>query len=473
MSRLPMKPVMASTFLRDSSASFARNKSFISANRFNELRDASPVGSRSRSPSTKRKSDNSYANVAKKSFPNVRGPQAAKVIVTKTVPCFISAESVELLEVNSAKVASICEKLHDSILAIPEENPVCPILRHFCEIFHIQNENSKIVTEALRKAVAVADNSTESDTMVSESDVESEAEPPSQMRSLGTIPKSRNRLFPPNNPDQPRDWAPARDSRSAVPRSRAASGSNDHSPSPSVTPSLQRFRDLVNNAEKSTAVFNLDMGRVPLINKATMGIKATAALTAMAAIAEKRPANNPSADTVAAIDDALSVAEKISFFGNSTKSASNGKSNSGSFCSIPVCYTFPDKETRSRVEHVFRSTCKASCATPYPLALRECMKVALEAGRKSRPDDFCSVSLDLAKLSLRIAWRVKNSSRWIRLDNPIPIPENVIEFPTKIPEGGVILSNLPPAFVREVSSPVPNSNRLSPPHPPPVAPPLP
>ena len=38
------------------------------------------------------------------------------------------------------------------------------------------------------------------------------------------------------------------------------------------------------------------MGRVPLINKATMGVKATAALTAMAAAAEKQPANNPSQD---------------------------------------------------------------------------------------------------------------------------------------------------------------------------------
>ena len=46
----------------------------------------------------------------------------------------ISAEDLETIEVNSAKVASICEKLHLAILAIPEENPICPILRDFCEI---------------------------------------------------------------------------------------------------------------------------------------------------------------------------------------------------------------------------------------------------------------------------------------------------------------------------------------------------
>ena len=63
-----LKPVMGSTFLRDSSASFARNNQFLSANRYNEICDQSPADSHSCSPSVKRKSnhDLSYANAAKK-----------------------------------------------------------------------------------------------------------------------------------------------------------------------------------------------------------------------------------------------------------------------------------------------------------------------------------------------------------------------------------------------------------------------
>ena len=157
-----LKPVMASTFLRDSSAIFARNNQFLSASRFNEIRDQSPADSRSRSPSVKRKSNNdrSYANAAKKkkrdNNGNLRSQRAAKIIVTRTVPCFVSAESVEQLEVNTGKVVSICEKLHDAILAIPEENPVCPILRQFGEFSRIQNKNTKIVAEAFRKAITDA-----------------------------------------------------------------------------------------------------------------------------------------------------------------------------------------------------------------------------------------------------------------------------------------------------------------------------
>ena len=62
---------------------------------------------------------------------------------------------------------------------------------------------------------------------------------------------------------------------------------------PAPTPAAQRFRDLVSEAGKSSLIFNLDMGRVPLINKETMSIKATSALTAMAATLENRPASKP------------------------------------------------------------------------------------------------------------------------------------------------------------------------------------
>ena len=308
-------------------------------------------------------------------------------------------------------------------------------------------DNTKIVTDAFRKAIAdIAQPAvSESENLVTDSEMDSDSEQPflSQMISLGTLPKARNSLFPSSQSNSNRNWAPARSSRPTQKTNRVSNPSA--SPNPPQDPKIQRFRDLVNNAEKSTAVFNLDMGRVPLINKATMGIKATAALTAMAAAVEKRPANNPSADTVAAIDDALSVAEKISFFGNTTKSAKKGKADGGAFCTIPVCYTFPDKKTRSRVEHVLRTTCKASCATPYPLAVRECIKLAIEDGRKFRPEDFCSAVLDLPRMCLRLSWRAKDTSTWTRYKRLIPIPESVIESPSVIPQGGIQLANLPTA----------------------------
>ena len=372
-----MKPIMPSAILRDSSASFARNNPAISDNRYSVLRNN--PDSRARSPSVKRKAmDNAYANAAKKSLVSRKLDTGKTSIVVTPPPQLpvISAENIEIFEINSAKIASICEKLHKSILAIPEENRVCPILRDLCAIVHTQSENSKIVIDALHKAVMPVTLDTQVAASVSgtsDSEMDGESDSSSQMVSLGRLPRARNSLLPSDARGRaPRAWGPASGPHPA-PRT-------DSSPPPAVTPELQRFRDLVSNAERSTLIFNLDMGRVPIINKNTMCMKATSAITAMAAIAEDRPANNPSRDTFDAIDNALSVADNVSFFGNSTKSVKGKGADSGSFCTIPVCYSFPDKDTRIKAEQVLRSRCKVSCSTPYPQALRACIKQVLESG---------------------------------------------------------------------------------------------
>ena len=268
-----MRPIIPSTILKGSSANFARNNPPTQNNRYSALRDLSPSDARSRSPSVKRKAiDNTYANAAKKSLTvSNSAPGFVGIRVSPPTPvAAISAENLEIIEVNSAKVASICEKLHESILAIPEENPVCPILRDFCSLFHIQSENTKIIVEALRKVVIPVNSVSEHDTAgaytahgVSDSEMESDSEPYSQMVSLGALPKARNSLLPSQQRGrQPRGWAPANDTVHAT--------RTDTSPSPPLDPGVQKFRDLVQNAEKSTVIFNLDMDRVPVINRNTM-----------------------------------------------------------------------------------------------------------------------------------------------------------------------------------------------------------
>ena len=199
-----MKPIMPSTLLRDSSANFARNNLFLSANRYSAIRDLSPAESRSRSPSVKRKAnDNSYANAAKKSA-NPSNSYSIRNVPSKPPPpprVLITQDNLEKLDLNTAKIASICEKLHDSILAIPEENPVCPILRDFCAIMHIQIENSKIMSDAFRSALNEPNVSSDSQaaTMaagLSESEMESDTEQLSQMVSLGRVPRARGPLLP-------------------------------------------------------------------------------------------------------------------------------------------------------------------------------------------------------------------------------------------------------------------------------------
>ena len=203
------------------------------------------------------------------------------------------------------------------------------------------------------------------------------------------------------------------------------------------------------------------MGRVPLINQTTIGVKATTALTSMAAVAEGRPPSNPSNESVALIDDVLSVAESISFFGAGTKSVTNKGSLSGSFCFVPVCYTFKDKETRFRDEQALRSRCKVSCATPYPPAVRDCVKAAIAAGKVVRPDDFVRVQIDLPKLGMKLAWKPRGSAAWIPYETVIPFPTEVIANPTKSVIGNLILENLPSSSDNDTLNNTSGSSLLS------------
>jgi hypothetical protein len=129
-------------------------------------------------------------------------------------------------------------------------------------------------------------------------------------------------------------------------------------------PEVKKFKDAVRDAEKSTLIFNLDMGKIPLVNRDTMSTRATMALTQRAAKVENSRTSVPSADSMAAIDDALSVVTGMKCYGRATKSYQKANDPlSGSFCTVPVRYDFHDKETKSYAENVLRDKCKVL----YPL----------------------------------------------------------------------------------------------------------
>jgi hypothetical protein len=88
----------------------------------------------------------------------------------------------------------------------------------------------------------------------------------------------------------------------------------------SIPPERIKFKEAVEKAENSTLIFNLNMGRVPILNTATMSTRATLALAAMAAETESTLGNVPTDDKIAGIDDILSLAKNMEFFGRKTKS---------------------------------------------------------------------------------------------------------------------------------------------------------
>ena len=228
---------------------------------------------------------------------------------------------------------------------------------------------------------------------------------------------------------------------------RLATASN----SPPMDPKVKNFSEAVKKAERSTLVFNLNMGTQKILNEKTILEKATLALTAAAAIVEGNQPNRPSAGAVEALDDVLSIAKSVTLFGKSTRPFKNkvsGKekdSRNGSFCTVPVKYEFKDRDSRVAAESVLRAQCKVECSTPYPVILRHCIRQVVDHIRQDYPGEFVRISVDVAKFGLKIARRCNDS--WVHYEGLVTLPEEAYNVSARTVPDNINVGNLPPRRV--------------------------
>jgi hypothetical protein len=205
-------------------------------------------------------------------------------------------------------------------------------------------------------------------------------------------------------------------------------------------PAVRKFKDCVRDAERSSLILNLNMGRMPVVNKDTMSKRATLALTALAAKKENKKGTIPSSESVSAIDDVLSVVKNISFFGSGTKTYTNEKDElSGAYCTAPVKYEFKDRETKFAAEKILKATCGINCSTPYPTLVRECIRQIVEDVKKEYPDNFIRVTLDTNNMVFKVARRPPkdapdNGWKYGKVD--IPVPDSALDINCRrVPKG--------------------------------------
>ena len=392
-------PISASSALKQLSPRRNLGNSFFSNNRYNYLKEtdapSSPTGNRdrSRSQSVKRKNPegNSYASIASNGL-------------SRPQPAFFPSDNLlEAAEVGVAKVKSICDKVISDLSATTVDPVIITALSDICEAIRL---NTQIQDDILKYRSSASLQHT------------------SNMVTLGAIPKK-----------------PRSDTLSQV-NTNIITGKPS---SVTVTVSeadlaKQKFVEAIRDAERSTLIFNLNMGTVPLMNKDTMATKATLSLTSMAAAREGKNSSIPSDDSVAAIDDVLSLASDMSFYGRVTKSYKNSKDpKSGSFCTIPVKYSFKDKDTRMHAENILRDRCKVNCTVPYPAILRECMKQVMDKVKDKYKDNFVRVSIDTNRMGFKVARRPprgNEDSPWQVYDHLIPIPPEALDVSArKAPDG--------------------------------------
>jgi hypothetical protein len=187
----------------------------------------------------------------------------------------------------------------------------------------------------------------------------------------------------------------------------------------------RKVRQAIREAEKKTIIFNLDMGKVPVMNKETLSRKVTLALGEKASKGEH---DYDIRDAEDAIDDILSCS-KLEFLGATSKKFYNKKNpqdvRNETFCTLPVRFEFRDKETRIQAEKTLRKVCKVSCATPYPKKLRDMLDAMLTEGKKQYPKCFIRTKVSVDDLTIEA--HAKVGDNWVDLGLKCSIPHDICD----------------------------------------------
>jgi len=372
-----MKPPLASSVLRQASPmKHFRNK--VNGSRFVPLRDqsvdsvSSQSTTRNRSVSVKRKRDNLQSGT----------PSYAFVAAKNIIQCE-SQETFDTLDTGIARVKSLTDKVSAALSGSQLEGILFSVLSDINSAICDLTSNQTMLVELLKGGKR--DLSYQS------------KQPPKKVRQDKATQESR-----PQTEDET---------------------DMDEDEQDELGEDIKAFKSSVKTAEKSTLIFNLNLGKVPIMNTNTMLTKATKALTDMAS-----SSSTSTDDTVACIDDILSMVKNVTIFGKQTKTYRHPSDKaSGSYCTVPLRYEFKDKDTRVRAEMMLRDKCKVMCSTPYHPTLRESIKQVVSHFKKEYPENLIKVVVDSTNMCFRVSRKPKGELEWRRWDYTIPIPDAALD----------------------------------------------
>jgi hypothetical protein len=350
----------------------------------------------------------------------------------------ISGESMALLESNLLKVQAACEKLKSDIDSLHGNNDIAGILSELCASISTTNSIQVEIVAALNSLNGLSGNTSscpatsrgkEDDPSTSGDDLSgpAPARPPGSNRShLRQAPLG----------EQP--WT-------LVGPSQSKNASHSKTPVVETTEQVRaelRFKDAIRESEKAILLHNLNMGNAPMLNPDSMNTKVTADLISKAAETESsRTGNNntgrPSQGIIDSLDDLISVATNMEFFGKVTKPCKIPGKNA-TFYTIPVKLKFKDRDTRMRAENILRDLCQVSISTPYPFILRECIKRTTSHYKDKYPDSFIKVNVEPNSQSLRVSMRPgpkEEKNDWVVIERHVPLPPAAMDVAArKLPD---------------------------------------
>ena len=218
----------------------------------------------------------------------------------------------------------------------------------------------------------------------------------------------------------------------------------------SASDPVRRFRSAIKDSERSLLIHGLDMGKTPTINPQAMNSLATKALLKKASEVDPSADGTgiPGEEYAAVVQDVLSMATTVNFFGKRTKLAKKKNSEEfEDFYTVPVEYRFPDSGTRQAAEESLKKMCKVKTSVAYPANVRECIKQAYVYGKKKFKDSFIVVNVDAPGFRLVMKRRAGTERQWTRVKQGFQLPNECLDV-TKKPGQQIQL------IIEQVSSPV-------------------
>lgn len=192
-----------------------------------------------------------------------------------------------------------------------------------------------------------------------------------------------------------------------------------------------KVKKSLREAERSSVLFELDMGQAPILNKDTISRKVTQALHGVAAAGNH---DYNIRDAAVMIDDILSIST-LDILGSGTRKYYNsGKTKdgqpqsdtkNGKFCTVPVKLNFKNKENRIEAETTLRALCKTMCSVSYPKKLRAMLGDLIKKGKAIHKEAFIRTKIDIENLTVHVSAKVNNS--WLDLDLSQKIPLDILD----------------------------------------------
>jgi hypothetical protein len=189
--------------------------------------------------------------------------------------------------------------------------------------------------------------------------------------------------------------------------------------------SERKVKQVLRDAEKKTVLFNMNLGKNPLMNKESISRKVTESLCS-AVKAGQHDYNISDAEEV--LDDILSCS-KLEFLGSSTKLFFNNRNpadqRNNKMYSVPVRMEFRDRDTRFEAELMLRKLCKVNCSVPYPKKMRALLNEVVKDGKKLQLDCFIRTKVNVDKLTVEA--HARTASGWLDLGIKRSIPTSILD----------------------------------------------